>query len=175
MTINYVGAAIKEFSNNYFNFQDTINLVHRENRQSRIIPVTDRDDIQFLFDPPSDPNSIGHWICVYYRYTANKVYIYDSLNPSRVISDHERIICDLYPNINKNTDIVIKELKRTQQNAVACGVYACVCAISLTLNRDPSEINFKICYEYGENEEKYLRLHLLQIVENMRLVLFPEQ
>lgn len=118
---------------------------------------------------------IGHWICVYYRHSTNKVYIYDSFNPVGIVTNIQKIIRVLYPSINVQTDIIMKPLKHAQQSAVSCGVFAAACATSLIFGKDPSNINFKICYQDGENEDRFLRQHLLNIVEYSQLSSFPEQ
>lgn len=70
---------------------------------------------------------------------------------------------------------IFKSLKYYQKSASACGVFAAAYAITLVLHRDPSQMNFKICLNGNSSDEaKFLRGHLLKIVEDSKLSLFPE-
>lgn len=125
-TMNYIGEILNNFCNNEYKIQNTIVL---SRIPDEVIRVIEKNDIQFLFDPPANlcpvhvkndkklkkpictcENEIGHWICVFYRYITNKVYIYDSLNSTKIVPAIEKTIRVLYPTINIETDIVMRPL-----------------------------------------------------------------
>lgn len=168
--MNWIGELINDSYPEY-EFQNTITLgrILRE-----IVPVTDKNDIQFLFEEPIC-SDIGHWICICFNYLEKKVYIFDSANSGQLTAKHRAVLKKLYPTIDLSSDIIFKPLKYCQKPASTCGVFAAVYAITLVLGKDPSQMNFKI-YLNGSNsdEAKFLQSHLLKIAEDSKLSLFPE-
>lgn len=165
-------AKIIENNRSWFKFQDTIILI---NNFERIQHVQNNDDIQFLFEPGPTVDSIGHWICINFKHYIKKVRIYDSLYNQRLIPLHQKTIECLYPTIDLEQDVEFVQIINKQNDSTSCGVYAAVYAITLALNRDPSILNFKICYSSNEDESKFLRQHLSKIIREKRLLSFPEQ
>lgn len=155
-----------------FNFNSNVEFVFEK---SNISCRKYESEIKYYNLMCTCAEDVGHWICVHFKHPENKLFVYDSFNSNHLSSEHKDIISKLYPSINLLTDIVFKHLKYTQKTVTACGVFAAMCAITLVLGKDPSTINFKICYENEEDEAKYLRLHLLKIIDEFCITHFPEQ
>lgn len=88
-------------------------------------------------------------------------------------TSHEKAIERLYPQINMSKDIIFEQLAVTQKNGIACGVYACANVVSLALGYDPTKMRYKINEQRNEDEAKFLRLHLAQIIRSGQISLFP--
>lgn len=155
-----------------YKFQHTINT---SRYLDQIEPIENKNDIQFLFQSGATPNDVGHWICIKYDYLMNKVEIYDSFNHNNIPAENVNAIEKLYPKINIFKDLIFKKVQFKQNNSSACGVYACAFAISLALNKDPSNINFHINLQTGKDESEFLRFHLLEIISEDKILEFPTQ
>lgn len=75
--------AMEEFFkivNNETNFvmQSTFRLRGRL-ESNKYKSVNKRNDVQILYSGSDSATNIGHWICIYYNCTKNKVHVYDSL------------------------------------------------------------------------------------------------
>lgn len=170
-TMNFIAELINKHSPQY-KFQHTINT---SKYLDRIVPIHDRNDIQFLFQNGATAEDVGHWICVKYDHTVNKVEVYDSLNQNFVPKENERAIERLYPKISIFKDIIFKKVKYTQSNGSACGVYACTFAITLVFDKDPSQLDYQINMQPGKDESEYLRTKLLEIIDKDELSEFSTQ
>lgn len=168
-TINYIGEFISRHITQY-KFQHTINtsIFH-----DRIEEIANKSDIQILFQAGVSPQDIGHWICIKYDHNINKVYVYDSLNATKLPDENILAIEKLYPQINIFKDITFKKVKYNQMNGSACGVYACIFAISLAFDKDPAQLEYNINRQLGSDESEFLRLKLLQILLEDDLSEFP--
>ena len=107
----------------------------------------------------TDPNSVGHWICLYYDGT--NAHIYDSLNTNVIKPQQQIYIERLFPH---NPRIVFHSVGR-QPNMIDCGVYAIAMAVTLIMGKDPSEITY---------DHSKMREILYKILTENRLIEFPE-
>lgn len=98
VTMNHIGEIISR--NTGFKFQCTLQSA---NRPEKLKAITNRDDIQFLFEG-TVPNQIGHWICIRYLHRENEVHIYDSYNRSQLPTQDIEAIKYFYPRIKLETD-----------------------------------------------------------------------
>lgn len=170
-TMNRFGELINHHFREY-NFQPTFYLT---DALHRVVSVIDKNDIQFLFQKGATLEAIGHWICIFYRHTENKVLIFDSMNGHVLDREHEKSLKNLYPRIDIKQDVIFKEIRNEQTNASACGVYSIAYAVTLALGKDPTTLNLKICYLTDQDESKFLRAHLLKMIRESRISFFPEE
>lgn len=172
-TINHIGKMINDCTHGKrfeLKLQNTLEL---SNNLNRIQPVSGRDDVQFLFQDPAnknDPKAIGHWICINYVYQSNELDVYDSLNSKYLPPENLKTIEKLYPTC---PTIRYRTLLYTQTNDRSCGVFASANAISLALQYQPYQLNYKISKRAGTDESAFLRKHLLEIINSKKLSPFP--
>ncbi|KAJ8674464.1 hypothetical protein QAD02_005726 [Eretmocerus hayati] len=125
------------------------------------IPQTKRH-LQILYSTPLPTSQIGHWICTYYD--LNTLYLYDSLNSSKLHHDFERYLRKLHPYSFAKPDLIKQPTVQMQRNVFDRGVLAIANAVAVLFNRDPSQI----VYDYN-----LMRSHIIQMFRSDIINLFP--
>ena len=136
-----------------------------------IQPVPENQDhIQILHQSEKiRTNAGGHWVCSFYKHDERRVYIYDSLNFSKLHSHHKIFLQKLYPFLNKHDGAINEEFiefprVQTQPNYRDCGVFAIAFAVSLLFKILPD----KVTYNHA-----LMREHLIQMFRSNRIEHFP--
>lgn len=123
-----------------------------------ILPC-EKESIQLL-------HSGAHWRCLYYD--KKQLFVYDSIacevGYERFL-DHEDAYIRQRFNVDRN-NVIFPAVATTQIDDVSCGVFAIAFATSKALNKNPAT------ERYSENR-LLMRQHLLKIVTERRLTLFP--
>lgn len=126
-----------------------------------------RNDVQILYNGAIGTQEPGHAICIYYQASNQKVLVYDSAMNNELKPTEEEIIRRLYP---YNTGIFFETPKTLQGATLTCAVYASAYATALFLGMDPVEFEFKSNEVHGD-DSLYLRIHMLNMFANRKLVL----
>ena len=136
-----------------------------------IQPVPENQDhIQILHQSDKiGTNAGGHWVCSFYKHVERRVYIYDSLNSSKLHSHHKIFLDKLYPFFNKHDGAIDEEFiefprVQTQPNGRDCGVFAIAFAVSLLFKILPD----KVTYTHA-----LMRQHLIKMFQSNRIEHFP--
>lgn len=132
------------------------------------------DDVQIIFDTVESGhrdvagNAVGgHTKCIHYKASVQRVYVYDSAMLMAVTQGEEEIINILYP---FNKGIKFQRPKTIQDHHATCAIYSMMYATILLLNGDPTKLEIKSNKIHGD-ETLYMRIHLLNILANRKLVL----
>lgn len=129
------------------------------------------DDVQILYGlgfDANDPNE-GHAICIYYRAFTQRIEVYDSAQHGWLSGEQLNAIRKLYP---KNTPIDFKVPRTVQGHSPTCAIFATAYATMLILNHDPEQTPISLNTIYGD-DTLFMRIHLLNMLANRQLALFP--
>lgn len=124
-----------------------------------------KDDLQILYSGLYD--SVGHWVCIYYNSNIKKLFVYDSFFSCCLSTQLSTIINQIYPFINTNTDIIHKKPLYKQHDAVSCGLYAILYAISICYG------DFPHIKKYNISSPKQIRNYLTNILKKRSLFKIP--
>lgn len=133
-------------------------------------PRTDTDDVQVFYGGALNrANAIGHYICVFYKHSERRVYIYDPLMLKTLLDTQRKIINYLYP-MAKYLRYVKPKTK--QPDSTSCGVFSIAYATSLILGKDPKHTPLKLGRQ--GDRSMAMRDHLKKILQDEKLSLFPQ-
>lgn len=130
------------------------------------------DDVQILYGGRiNDVKAIGHYICIFYKHTERRVYIYDSLFTQRLTDTQQQIVKFLYPLAKYQRFVKPKTL---QPDSTSCGVFSIAYATTLILGRDPKHTSFKLNGGslFGDRSMS-MRHHIKQMLTSGYVSLFP--
>lgn len=131
------------------------------------------DDVQIMYGGKlNDVNAIGHYICVHYKHKERRVYIYNSLPGTTLYDTQKESIRVLYPDY-KSIEFV--KPKTTQNDGVSCGVFAIAYATTVILGKDPRLTPLKLYKKAGADQSVFLRAHIIKMLTENELSLFPSQ
>ena len=133
-------------------------------------PRNETDDVQVFYGGALNrENAVGHYICVFYKHSERRVYIYDPLMLKSLLPTQRQIINFLYP-MAKFLRYVKPKTK--QPDSTSCGVFSIAYATSLILGKDPKHTSLKL----GGDGDRSLsvRDHLKKIMQDEKLSLFPQ-
>lgn len=131
------------------------------------------DDVQILFEGNFGPQNIGHYICIHFVYSQQKVYIYDSLHHGNISERSKNILRRRYPIY---IEIVYCRPKTKQPDLCACGVFATAYATTIILGQDPATYNLALTRNNNPNctdSTIDMRHHLANMIRRQTLALFP--
>lgn len=133
---------------------------------------TEIDDVQILYSGIVQIGAVGHWICIYYKASTQKVFVYDSLNRKSLNPVQHSIVSRLYP--KKKGSINFVKPKNTQTDNTSCGIFSIFYATTLLLGEKPENIDVKMNHVYGD-PSLYMRLHILRMFANRKLAPFSQK
>lgn len=122
--------------------------------------------VQILFD-----HSAEHFICIFYKFYENTVYVYDSLFRKKLNDTQKRIIKILYPLV-LSINIKFVEPKTIQPDYDSCGVFSIAYATTIILGKDPRDVSLQLNKTMGVDESMILRNHIKDIITSERLTSF---
>ncbi|XP_077274118.1 uncharacterized protein LOC143903921 [Temnothorax americanus] len=107
-----------------------------------------------------------HWRCIYFDGT--KLHVYDSLSGTtydKLAAKEKEYIRLRYPTITKY-DIICEKIQIKQRDSISCGIYAVAFATTVALKGNT-------CNEKYSTDVKCMRRYLFKILENKKLLPFP--
>lgn len=125
------------------------------------------DDIQIIFKKPPEGSDIGHYVCVYFNYAEDCVYVYDSLYFDNLDDRQKEILGVLYPGKRVKH---MRPLTR-QPDGTSCGVMAIAYATMLMNGRRPENTALQI--DRVNRTTMPLRSHLKRILLEREIMEFP--
>lgn len=127
------------------------------------------DDVQIFYGGAvGDVEAVGHYICVFYKHSERRVYVYDSLVTKSLTKTQQKILDTLYP-LAKYFRFV--KPKTTQKDSTSCGIFSIAYATTLILGEDPKKVSFKL--ERRGDQSMIMRNHVKKMLTNGKLSLFP--
>lgn len=119
-------------------------------------------DVQILFGMKMDGERIpGHYMCICFKKSENKVYVYDSKRGARFNKHQEKIVRILYP--KHGMKIVFDDRIPAQENESSSGIYALAFAITLLRGGDLPHFSFKLNNSFGGDETIHMRLEIFKM------------
>ncbi|CAG5090348.1 Protein of unknown function [Cotesia congregata] len=123
-----------------------------------IVPSKTKRDLQII-----GGNQNRHWRCI--RFDGTNLFVYDSLSLPLSTEDYD-YIRKRFPQVKPN-NITFIEVTH-QSDTYSCGVYAAAFATTIALGDDPC------LYQYSQNSQA-MRMHMIKIIEQRKLMLFPTE
>lgn len=112
-------------------------------------------------------NCTDHWRCLFFDESLH--HVYDSLlgcTYEKLAHKEKEYIRRRYPGIKQNDIIFEKVIK--QPNSTCCGIYAAAFATNIALGRNP-------CQEKYSTDTESMRHHFIKIIEENKLLPFPQE
>lgn len=171
-TINCFIEIVNKKYNGTFEMADVV--LYQTPEFYKIFEKTSKDDVQILYGGAvNDDQAVGHYICIFYKHSEQKVYVYDSLYTQSLTATQQQIIKMLYPS-SKSVEYV--KPQTVQPDEEACGVFAIAYATTLILGDDPKTKSLSLKLDKKDksgDKTMTLREHAKKMFVFKSLIAFP--
>lgn len=160
-------------------FIDTVNANQKKYQMSNVLLCQvpelyekhdeNTNDVQILYGGNFGEHVVGHYICVFYDASTQRVNVYDSLLEKRLTARQREIISRLYP---YRSGIKFITPKTIQTDYTSCGIFSIAYATTLILGKDPQQVRFRL--SKNGDRSMHMRKHVKKILESKHLEPFPE-
>lgn len=164
--INYFVDFVNDAQKKYKMLNINLLLVPEE---CAVHAVSKRDDVQIFMGNP------GHYVCVNFKHSLKKIWIYDSLGLNTLYDSQKETMKVLYPSVDFDRQLPVKFVKplTTSKDVRLSGIFAVAYATSIMLGKNPQYYKLKV--NMDGDRSKHLRSHLYEMFVSGNFTVFPQK